>query len=271
MSCQMSATSPLLLPLTVAFTFTVSLTKVSANRPEAKTRLVENLQQAADKYDRAMIVRFDNMRTSALKELRASMPDSRLFMGKNRVMQVALCGGELSGEFRPGLSEFADDISGQVAVLFTNRTAEEVLDAFAMSEVPDFARAGTRASQTVVIPAGPLPTMPFTQVDTLNSLGMATSLQRGIVVSAGDHTVCEEGQVLSPEASRLLVCEIEAMSPRFVALHLACARVSCVHLALVCCVPATVSSQKLFDKRTAVFKPEITTVWDRESGKVTSI
>lgn len=189
------------------FHFTVSLTKVSANRPEAKIRLVENLQQAADKYDRAMIVRFDNMRTSALKELRASMPDSRLFMGKNRVMQVALCGGELGGEFRPGLSEFADDISGQVAVLFTNRTAEEVLDAFAMSEVPDFARAGTRASQTVVIPAGPLPTMPFTQVDTLNSLGMATSLQRGIVVSAGDHTVCEEGQVLSPEASRLLVCE----------------------------------------------------------------
>jgi len=88
---------------------------------------------------------------------------------------------------------------------------------------PDFARAGFIPKETIVIPEGKVD-MAFSLEPRLRQLGMPTLLKDGsprflfsnqiflvIICAAGvirvlsNHTVCKEGEALSPEQARLLV------------------------------------------------------------------
>ena len=142
------------------------------------------------------------MRSSKFKDVRGLFPDSRFFLGKNRVMQVAL-GASEADEYRPKLSMLAADLSGNVGLLFTSRPLAEVEKFFAEYSSPDFARAGNVATADVSIPAGPLD-VPHTMCDELRKLGVDVALVKGTVVVAREHTVCSEGDTLSPEQCRLL-------------------------------------------------------------------
>lgn len=74
----------------------------------------------------------------------------------------------------------------------------------------DYARTGSIATQTVVIPAGPVTrgldheTFPNNMETQLRSLGMPTSLKNGVVTLARDYEICTEGSALTAEAAQLL-------------------------------------------------------------------
>lgn len=69
----------------------------------------------------------------------------------------------------------------------------------------DYAKAGSIATEQVTLSVGPLPDFPHSIEPHLRQLGLPTSLQKGIVTLIKDHTVCEEGDVLTPEQARILV------------------------------------------------------------------
>lgn len=69
----------------------------------------------------------------------------------------------------------------------------------------DYARSGFVTSETVELPAGPLPDFSHSIEPHLRQLGLPTSLQKGVVTLLQDYTVCEEGQTLTPEQARILV------------------------------------------------------------------
>lgn len=180
----------------------VTLSKVKAHRKDLKRGLLEKIRESVDKYDRAFVFSYENMRSSKFKDVRGMFPDSRFFLGKNRVMQVAL-GTGAADEYRPKLSLLAADLSGNVGLLFTSRPQAEVEKFFADFSSPDFARSGNVATEDITIPAGPLD-VPHTMCDELRKLGVDVSLVKGTVVVARDHAVCATGDVLSPEQCRLL-------------------------------------------------------------------
>lgn len=68
-----------------------------------------------------------------------------------------------------------------------------------------FARAGFVATETIEIPAGPLPVENHTIESYLRQLGLPTALKNGMVTLLSDYTVCKEGQALTPEQARILV------------------------------------------------------------------
>ncbi len=68
----------------------VSLTKVKKKGREAKEEMVENIQQAIEKYKRCFVLSFENMRTGPFKKIQGEMRDSKFYIGKNKVIQVAL-------------------------------------------------------------------------------------------------------------------------------------------------------------------------------------
>lgn len=61
------------------------------------------------------------------------------------------------------------------------------------------------ATDTVTLPAGPLPQFPHSIEPHLRQLGMPTSLQKGIVTLLKEFTVCKAGESLKPEQARMLV------------------------------------------------------------------
>lgn len=69
----------------------------------------------------------------------------------------------------------------------------------------DYARSGFVPSETIVLPAGPLPDFSHSIEPHLRQLGMPTALLKGVVTLLKDFTVCTEGQTMTPEQCRILV------------------------------------------------------------------
>lgn len=74
----------------------------------------------------------------------------------------------------------------------------------------DYARAGSKATEQVVIPEGPID-HPHTLCPTLVKLGMPVKLVKGEIQCTRDFVVCEEGSTLTPEKAKLLVSSIHVM------------------------------------------------------------
>uniref|UniRef100_A0A3Q2I191 Ribosome assembly factor mrt4 n=1 Tax=Equus caballus TaxID=9796 RepID=A0A3Q2I191_HORSE len=133
----------------------------------------------------------------------------------------------------PGLHSTRPKVSkklrGQVGLLFTNRTKEEVNEWFTKYTEMDYARAGNKATFTVSLEPGPLEQFPHSMEPQLRQLGLPTALQRGVVTLLSDHEVCKEGDVLTPEQARVL---------------------------------------KLFGYEMAEFKVTIKYMWDAQSGRL---
>lgn len=131
------------------------------------------------------------------------MSDSRFFLGKLKVMSIAL-GADKAEPFRPGLGKVAADLSGQVGLLLTDRSPEDLGAFFAQYAVGDFARSGFEATETVTIPAGRLEYVPHSMAETLRKLGMPVELKKGVVYNTQEYTVCTEGKAITPDQGKLL-------------------------------------------------------------------
>uniref|UniRef100_A0A0B6YBL6 Ribosome assembly factor mrt4 n=1 Tax=Arion vulgaris TaxID=1028688 RepID=A0A0B6YBL6_9EUPU len=181
----------------------VSLTQTRKKGLELKQKLIEKIRDVVDKYVNIFVFSVHNMRNVQLKEIRQEWSHSRFFFGKNKVVQIAL-GRTEDEEYRENLHKLTRQMQGQTGLLFTNKKEKEVLKYFDGLFIPDYARSGTVALQTVVLEEGPLPDFSHSLEPQLRQLGLPTQLKRGVIHLLREHTVCEKGQVLNPEQCRVL-------------------------------------------------------------------
>ncbi|XP_052603455.1 mRNA turnover protein 4 homolog [Peromyscus californicus insignis] len=156
-----------------------------------------------DTYKYLFIFSVANMRNSKLKDIRNAWRHSRMFFGKNKVMMVAL-GQSQSDEYKDNLHQVSKKLQGEVGLLFTNRTKEEVNEWFTKYTEMYFARGGNKATSTVSLDPGPLKQFPHSVEPQLRQLGLPTALKKGVVTLLSDYEVCKEGDVLTPEQARVL-------------------------------------------------------------------
>lgn len=230
----------------------VHTSKVTKNRKELVQRLHANVQAAVDEFNFIWVFDVQNMRNTYLKQVRHDFRDSRLLMGKTKVMVHAL-GATEETEYAVGLRLLAAHVSGEVGLLFTNRAPDEIRSYFSNLAEWDYARADTVASAGFTIPRGELTTafgveggeddpIPVAVEPTLRKLGVPTSIIRGKVVleAEGDedmqgedgYVVCREGDVLDSGQTTLL---------------------------------------KIFGVRLAQFRVDLKAWWEKESGQVTEV
>ena len=86
---------------------------------------------------------------------------------------------------------------------------EDVEEVFEKYAVKDYARTGAVAGETVTVEAGPVrgpsgALMEHTLEPTLRKNGMPTKLNRGVIELEANHTLCKEGQHISPQGAILL-------------------------------------------------------------------
>ncbi|NXG38610.1 MRT4 protein, partial [Dromaius novaehollandiae] len=181
----------------------VSLTRTPRKGLEAKQALIAELRQCVDTYKHLFLFSVANMRNNKLKDVRSAWKHSRIFFGKNKVMMVAL-GREPASEYKENLHKVSKHLRGEVGLLFTNRTKDEVHEWFSQFKEVDFARAGNKATYTVSLDTGPLEQFPHSMEPQLRQLGLPTALKKGVVTLLSDYEVCKEGDVLTPEQARVL-------------------------------------------------------------------
>jgi len=182
----------------------VSLTKTERKGLQWKQHIVEDIRNCVEKYPNVYVFSVHNMRNNLLKDLRSEWKkDSRFIFGQNRLMQLAL-GKSEADEAEPGLHHLASRIRGQCGLLFTDKAPDDVIEWAEHYSALEYARSGFVATETVVLPEGPLEDFSHAIEPHLRSLGMPTKLEKGIVTLYKEHTVCVEGKVLTPEQARIL-------------------------------------------------------------------
>jgi len=95
-------------------------------RPK-KEDLVQKVSEALDTYESVYVFKFDNLRASAIKDLRMLHKDDRYFLGKNSVMAIAL-GRSPEEEPRDNLHQMSKHLTGNSGLFFTSRPRKEVVE-----------------------------------------------------------------------------------------------------------------------------------------------
>jgi mRNA turnover protein 4 len=193
----------------------VHLTQVAKKDKELRTKLFDNVREAADSFSHIYVFGVQNMRNTYLKDVRTHFSDSRIFFGKTKVMAKAL-GLTDAEEYQPGLCKLTPFIEGSVGLLFSDRRPDDVLEYFENYAEIDYARAGVRATRDVIVPAGVVYSrggdlavdedvaLPHSLEVTIRKWGMPTKLEKGKVVLDGDYELCKEGRVLNSHQTALL-------------------------------------------------------------------
>lgn len=180
----------------------VNLTKTKKKGKSIKNKLVVEIRNAADEYERCVIFSSVNMRNNGLKTLRNKWKGSRVFMGKNKVMALAL-GKTPETEHKDGLSQVAKNVTGHCGILFTNQDLDSIKTDLAAVNELHFARSGFVATERFNLPEGIID-MPFSMETTLRKYGLHTSLKDGKIILGVDTDVCKPGDILTPEQCKLL-------------------------------------------------------------------
>ncbi|XP_075997593.1 mRNA turnover protein 4 homolog [Genypterus blacodes] len=181
----------------------VSLTKTAKKGLESKQKLIEELRKCVDTYRNLFIFSVANMRNNKLKDIRTAWKHSRFFFGKNKVMMIAL-GRRETDEYKDNLHKVSKHLRGEVGVLFTNKTKDEVQEYFNQFKEMDYARSGNQAQMDVTLDEGPLEQFPHSMEPQLRQLGLPTALKKGVVTLLQDYKVCKGGDTLTPEQARIL-------------------------------------------------------------------
>ncbi|XP_012691380.1 mRNA turnover protein 4 homolog [Clupea harengus] len=181
----------------------ISLTKTAKKGLESKQNLIEECRKCVDIYKNVFIFSVEHMRNNKLKDIRTAWKHSRFFFGKNKVMMIALGRGP-ADEYKDNLHKVSRFLKGEVGVLFTNKTKEEVQEYFNNFKEIDYARAGNVAQMAVTLDEGPLEQFPHSMEPQLRQLGLPTALKKGVVTLIKEFVVCKEGDSLTPEQARIL-------------------------------------------------------------------
>lgn len=182
---------------------TISLTATKKKGLEFKQNLITEVRETFDQYDNLFIISMFNQRNLFLKDLRQQWADSKFLFGKNKVISLAF-GRSIESEYKENLSKLIPHLAGNIGLLFTNRTKDEVLKFFSEFSCPDYARAGNISTEDVTLTAGPLEQFQHTMEPQLRKLGLHTSLKKGIVTLDTDFLVCKKGDKLTADQARLL-------------------------------------------------------------------
>ena len=182
---------------------TVSLTNTVPKGDSHKRALIDAVRVACDDFEYVYVFAHAGMRTAKFKNVRQAFLGSRFFLGKNRVMRVAL-GRNASDEYKAGLAGLGEKLVGNVGLLMTDKAPGEAAAALRACASSDYARSGIEATATVVQPAGALAGVPSTMIEQLRRCGLPVTLKTGTIHVDCDYTICKEGDTLTPEQCQLL-------------------------------------------------------------------
>ena len=141
------------------------------------------------------------MRAGPFKTLmHTKRSDSKFFLGKNKVIQVAL-GKTPEEEHAPNTSQISKYLKGHICLLASNKSKEDVNKALKELEVEDFAVSGAIADFTVFLEKGLTALDAYTHSlePYLKQLGLPVKLNFQKLELMSDVYVCREGQVINVE------------------------------------------------------------------------
>jgi len=159
---------------------------------ERKKNFKITLEKLLANYSRMFVVELDNVTSNQMHQVRMTMRGkAEMFVGKNTMVRFVI---KKFGEDNknPALFALADELEGNVAIIFTNEDLRDVRPIILANRKEAPARVGSIAQRTVVVPAGPTGLEP-TQTSFFQALQIPTKINKGAVEIMNDVTILTEG------------------------------------------------------------------------------
>eukprot|EP00594_Rhizosolenia_setigera_P006265 CAMPEP_0178941122 /NCGR_PEP_ID=MMETSP0789-20121207/1213_1 /TAXON_ID=3005 /ORGANISM="Rhizosolenia setigera, Strain CCMP 1694" /LENGTH=256 /DNA_ID=CAMNT_0020620285 /DNA_START=178 /DNA_END=948 /DNA_ORIENTATION=- len=220
----------------------IALTQTAKKTREHKSGFIEQVRDEIDQHKYLFVFSFENMRSNKFKTIRMHFRDnndddnknnnigdeemdttmeknkssssgsSRIFLGKNKLLQIAM-GRTPEEEHADNLRHVSKLVNGSVGLLCTSRSKESVIEYFSNFSEQDFARAGSVAPKKVILTTEQVEIHPVSMIDHFRKLGLPLEIQNGklkmmetsSINKHGGYLICNEGDTLSVEACKLLV------------------------------------------------------------------
>lgn len=193
------------------------LSKTGKKGKEQKEKLVEQVRACSQEYPHAYLIRLHNSRSAALQRLRARLAQedgTRLFIGKNRVMSLAL-GKDAASAQVSGAHQLAARLSGDVGLMFSRMSPVDLQAHLRDLSGTEWARTGNIAPRTIEIERigefeplrrdDDMEPIPATAEPQLRQAGLPCQLRGGhIILTQPSYVVCQEGDTLTADQCRLL-------------------------------------------------------------------
>jgi mRNA turnover protein 4 len=179
------------------------LKKIPKKKKEDKIEKANQIREALAQYARIYVVQFSVAKTDRLSDFRREFRSSVLCMAKHNVIAHAL-GTTPEDAARPNLYLLNQYLVGQSGIFMTNEPHDRITDFLAKISGPEFATTGLIATDTFVVPAGPLPQFTFNMDSYLRELGLPVHLENGTITNVRDYTVCTAGEPLTKNAAKIL-------------------------------------------------------------------
>ncbi|OHT04496.1 putative 60S acidic ribosomal protein [Tritrichomonas foetus] len=177
--------------------------KGTKKNKEDKIAESQTIKENVMKYDRFYVIQFSTSKADHLTDIRRRFRSSYLCFSKKKIISYAI-GTTEETSVKPNLYKLNQYLGGNCALFMTNEANETVVQFLESLTCPEFATTGFEATETFVVPAGPLTQFPFNMDSHLRELGLPVQLDNGTIVNIRDHEVCHEGQPLTKNAATLL-------------------------------------------------------------------
>jgi len=177
--------------------------KTKTGRRSAKNKLIQEIRDCCKMYSHVFIFTVHNEKNITLKKLRRHWGGSRLFLGKNKLMMIAL-GITTETSCQRKIHFLSKRIKGNCGLMFTDSSKDDVIKYFSNFRELHFARPGFKATKKFTIPEGPLENCPPQMEPRLRKLGLRTKLNKGIVELTEPTIVCEKHDLLSTQQAQIL-------------------------------------------------------------------
>ena len=181
----------------------VHLTKVKKKGREGKEHVIADVKEAVKKYQHSYVLAYHNVSTNSLNKLRMEFWDSRMFLGKNKLIAFALkqIQDEDPSETVHVLGHY---MSGECLLLCTDWT--DVKAYFKEFSVPAFAKGGEIAKEDVILKAGSdvFEDFSFSLEPHLRELNIPTQLKNQKIALLEDVQLAAEGEPMNVEQCKVL-------------------------------------------------------------------
>ena len=183
----------------------IPLTKVKTKPKSAKSELMQEIRDMIPSLKYTYVIEVANDRNALLKSVRDAIKPGRIFMGKNKLMQLAL-GLDRASEIVDGISVLTPHITGVRGILLSNDSPAEVESKLSECSCAEFARTGCIAEGGVVLEAGlaAFEKFPHSIEAHLRKLGLTTALENGKIRLLQEFRLCDKGETLSNEQTQIL-------------------------------------------------------------------
>nr|MDO8100721.1 50S ribosomal protein L10 [Candidatus Njordarchaeota archaeon] len=187
--------------------------------PEKKVRQVEELKELVRQSSVIGIVKISGIGTRQLQGIKRSLHGKAVIrVVKNTLVKKAI---EEEGEKKKGIDKVLSLLKEQNAFIFTNMSPFKLGIVFSKNKVKAPAKAGTIATNDVVVPSGNTGFTPGPVISQLGEVGLPTRVESGSIWVTRDTVVARKGDKISQNLA--IVLSRLGILPFEVQLRLACA------------------------------------------------